>query len=126
MGAKLDIDPDQVTKLASIGGTDGEIASFFGCSEGTVRGRFKDALKKGRDLMKISIKRKQFDVGVNKGNTVMLIWLGKQHLGQRDKHDVVSDTTVRHEHEPLSETAAWVGKMLGTTKPSKAKKPSTH
>ena len=33
---------------------------------------------------KVSIKRKQFELAMQ-GNVQMLIWLGKQHLGQKDK-----------------------------------------
>ena len=81
---KLDIDSEQVEKLAQIQCTNVEIAAFFGCDESTIRDRFPEQLKKGREAGKISLRRKQFQVAQG-GNVSMLIWLGKQYLGQTDK-----------------------------------------
>ena len=44
---------------------------------------FMRYFKKGTENAKQSIKRAQFKSAVN-GNTTMLIWLGKQYLGQRE------------------------------------------
>ena len=41
-------------------------------------------LKKGRDQGKTSLRRMQWEKAQS-GNTTMLIWLGKQMLGQKDK-----------------------------------------
>lgn len=38
---------------------------------------------------KMSLRRKQFDQAMS-GNSTMLIWLGKQWLGQSDKHEEVN------------------------------------
>lgn len=43
-------------------------------------------MNKGLARMKISLRRKQIQLA-DDGDRTMLIWLGKQHLGQRDKFD---------------------------------------
>jgi hypothetical protein len=84
---KLDIDSNEVGKLAGYGLTNIEIADFLGCSEGTIRGRFYENLRKGRAEMKKRLRQKQLDVAF-KGNVAMLIFLGKSYLGQSEKQEV--------------------------------------
>ena len=81
---KLNIDEEQVQKLSEMQCTNVEIASFFGCDEATIRKRFSDMLTKGREIGKISLRRKQMKVAMH-GNVTMLIFLGKQYLRQADK-----------------------------------------
>jgi AraC-like DNA-binding protein len=78
------IDPEQVEKLAAMFCTMEEIAQVVGCSKRTLERRFVAVIEKGRARGKMSLKRKQFEVAQG-GNVTMLIWLGKQHLEQRDK-----------------------------------------
>lgn len=80
---KIEIDPNQVEILASLFCSHEEIAAVIGCSQDTIERRFADVIKRGRDKGKSSLKKWQFDAA-KKGNTAMLIWLGKQHLGQRE------------------------------------------
>jgi hypothetical protein len=47
---------------------------------------FAEYKKKVQEPMRINLLKKQYDVAMS-GNTAMLIWLGKQHLGQKDKHE---------------------------------------
>ena len=82
---KLDIDPEQVTRLARLHCTMNEMASFFGCHIDTLRDNFSNEIDKGRSEGNISLRRKQWQMAVEKGNVVMLIWLGKQMLGQRNE-----------------------------------------
>lgn len=91
---KLDINPEQVQKLAAIGCTDKEIGEIVGCSHDTLTRRFKQELVEGRATGKASLRRKQWEVALS-GNVTMLIWLGKQQLGQTDKQEVKSETTER-------------------------------
>ena len=84
---KYDIDKDKVEQLASFGCTDTEIASFFGCSTDLIRKSSSENLTKGRDKGKIRLRQLQWQ-SAEKGNTAMLIWLGKQILGQTDKSEV--------------------------------------
>jgi hypothetical protein len=77
------IPPEEVYKLASIGCKDIEIADWFGIDNNTLRYNFSAELTKGREHLKQSLRRAQLEVAL-KGNAVMLIWLGKQYLGQSD------------------------------------------
>jgi AraC-like DNA-binding protein len=89
---KLNIDPEQVTRLARLHCTMDEMASFFGCHRDTLHNNFSAEIDKGRAEGNISLRRKQWQMAVEKGNVVMLIWLGKQMLGQvNEKLDNDSD-----------------------------------
>jgi len=81
---KIEINEDQLEKLSSILCTMEEMASFFSCSVDTLERNFADTIKKGKDKGRMSLRRLQFEKAQS-GNTTMLIWLGKQLLGQRDK-----------------------------------------
>ena len=76
--------------FASLNATKQEVAAFFGVSESTVDHRFhtepelREAWEKGRATGKLSLRRKQTELA-QAGNVTMLIWLGKQLLGQKDK-----------------------------------------
>lgn len=89
---KKDIDPEQVRKLAALGCTFEEIADVVGCSHDTIARRFKDEIEIGRRQGNASLRRKQFELAQS-GNVTMLIWLGKQRLGQAEKSQV--ETTVK-------------------------------
>lgn len=78
------IDGELVRKLANIHCTVREIGSIVGCHEDTIYERFSEVLQQGQDEGKMSLKRKMFEVAM-KGNTAMLIWLSKQHLGYRER-----------------------------------------
>jgi AraC-like DNA-binding protein len=78
------IDADVVTALAKIHCTYEEIAAVVGCSTDTLKRRFADRIEKGREAGKASLRRLQFEKA-EEGNPTMLIWLGKQHLGQADE-----------------------------------------
>jgi len=77
------IDPEDVEKLAGIGCKDSEIADWFGIKQDTLRYNFADQLTKGREHLKQSLRRAQLNLALT-GNAVMLIWLGKNILGQTD------------------------------------------
>lgn len=78
------IDPVEVEKLAAMGCTTKEIASFFDCSRDTIERRFAAILEKGKEKGKAKLRRLQWQ-SAEKGNVVMQIWLGKNYLGQTDK-----------------------------------------
>lgn len=63
-----------------------EIAAFCEVSVDTLERRFADAVKKGHELRNQALRTKQFQKAMA-GSDKMLIWLGKQHLGQSDKID---------------------------------------
>lgn len=72
-----------VFKLAAIGCKDIEIAEWFGIDSNTLRYNFSVELLKGRETLKQSLRRKQLEVAMS-GNPTMLIFLGKNLLGQSD------------------------------------------
>ena len=84
---KYNIDTDQVEKLAGLGCTNTEIGSFFGCSPDLIEKSYSEYLIKGREKGKIRLRQWQMKAAQN-GNVAMLIWLGKQILGQTDKQDI--------------------------------------
>ena len=84
---KLDIDPDKVEMLASFGCSTVEIAKLHNCDEHTIRKRFKEELERGRESMKIKLRQLQWKQAEN-GNTSLLIFLGKQYLGQSDRNEL--------------------------------------
>ena len=90
---KIEFDLKQVEKLAMLQCTYDELAAFFDCSKDTIINRMKDdesfsaAYKNGLEKGKMSLRRMQWRAAES-GNVTMLIWLGKQHLGQTDKQDV--------------------------------------
>ena len=89
---KVDIDPEQVLRLARLHCTMQEMADFFGCHRDTLHNNFSAEITKGRAEGNISLRRKQWQVAVEKGNPVLLIWLGKQMLGQvNERLDSESD-----------------------------------
>ena len=75
--------------------TEEEIAAVFGVSIETLKSKnniktFSECKIKGEAYGKASLKRWQFE-RAKKGSDKMLIWLGKQYLGQKDKLDVAAD-----------------------------------
>jgi hypothetical protein len=80
---KLPISADHVYKLARRGNYNTEIAAFFDCSVDTIERRFAGELKRGRAERNINLREKQLVVA-EQGSAQMLIWLGKQYLGQTD------------------------------------------
>ena len=81
---KYNIDTEEVFKLASYGCSNVEIADFYGCDESLIRKSFSEYLLKGRAKGKIRLRQLQW-ASAEKGNVAMLIFLGKNLLGQQDK-----------------------------------------
>ena len=81
---KYDIDVAKVEQLSSFGCTNIEIGSFFGCSPDLLEKSYSEFLTKGRDKGKIRLRQLQWKAAEG-GSHTMLIWLGKQLLGQTDK-----------------------------------------
>ena len=84
---KYNIDPKEVEKLAGFGCTNTEIASFFGCSKDLISKSYSTNVAKGKDSGKIRLRQMQWRAAEN-GSVPMLIWLGKQVLGQTDKQEI--------------------------------------
>lgn len=81
---KVQIDVKTVERLAQLGCKTTEIADHFGVSVDTIDRRFAEELTKGRANIRMSLRQWQLKAA-EKGNPTMLIWLGKQMLGQEDR-----------------------------------------
>jgi IS30 family transposase len=88
----IQIDWIAFDKLCGIQATLEEIASWFDCSDTTIERAVKREKKQGFEDYyaqkagkgKISLRRKQWELAM-KGDKTMLVWLGKQYLGQNER-----------------------------------------
>lgn len=94
------VNEEEMQKLCALHCTRIEIAGWFNISEDTIERRMEEwgyenftrFFEEHSAPGKISLRREQYSKAI-KGNTTMLIWLGKQYLGQTDK-------TVSENHFP--------------------------
>ena len=85
---KYDIDTDTLFKLAKYNLTNIEIADIYGCDESLLVKNYSEFLTKGRGELKKRLRQTQYEVAVDDRNVTMLIWLGKQILGQTEKAEL--------------------------------------
>jgi hypothetical protein len=84
---------EELEKLASLQCTLGEVASYFKVTITAVdkclakKPEFRAAWQRGQDNGRISLRRAQVQKALA-GNPTMLIWMGKQILGQKDQHEL--------------------------------------
>ena len=102
------LDPDKRT-LATIRGlgriqaTTRECAAVLGVSHPTFLAftqkhpEVADILEQGKQMGLRSLRRQQFKAAEN-GNPTMLVWLGKQYLGQSDKQEIAASVTADVTH----------------------------
>lgn len=86
----IPVDPNLVAEMAEMCCTNIEIAHFFGIPVPALARNFEFELTSGRDQTKRKLRKRQLDVAMDadKPNPTMLIWLGKQYLGQQDSSQV--------------------------------------
>lgn len=79
---------EQVRKLARLQCTQQEIADYLDISVDTLQRdeRFMELYRRGMNHGRMSVRRAQYRAMLQ-GNQTMLVWLGKQYLGQRDHHE---------------------------------------
>ena len=77
------VPPDEVWKLAAMGCTLEEMSDWFQVKPDTLKYNFADYIAKGRSELKRRLRAAQLKVAMG-GNATMLIWLGKNILGQSD------------------------------------------
>lgn len=92
---KAAIDLAEVEKLGALHATDQEIADWFEVARSTITRRksgkkFREAIERGRSRGRVSLRRLQFEAAQDH-NPAMLIWLGKQWLGQQQTLAVQQD-----------------------------------
>lgn len=78
------VNPDDVYKLAALGCNNDEICRWFDVNKDTLQYTFGTIIDKGREDLKLRLRRAQIKLALE-GNPTMLIWLGKQMLGQTDQ-----------------------------------------
>ena len=103
------IPKDEVIHLAALGATQKEIGDFYGVSDRTIRRHFKREIEKGHEKMRVRIRSLQMK-SAEKGSNAMLIWLGKQYLGQSEKQEV----DVSHQIKDLLTECGYVDDPLLT------------
>jgi hypothetical protein len=86
------IDTTKVHEMAVSGCSNVEIANAFGCDEATIRKRFSEVLATARSTRRWALRKMQ-NKAARRGNVQMLIWLGKNELGQADhtKHEITGE-----------------------------------
>jgi hypothetical protein len=77
------VDPSEVEKLAKLWCSYEEMADFFDINAETLKYNFGEVIKKGRAETKQALRRAQLKLALE-GDRTMLIWLGKQILGQSE------------------------------------------
>lgn len=90
---RKEIDQGQFEKLCALQCTETEICDWFDVTDKTLNSwcrriykqSFSEVYAKKRGSGKISIRRAQWKLAVEKLNPTMLIWLGRNYLGQRDQ-----------------------------------------
>lgn len=81
---KTPVPPDEVEKLAALGCTNRDIANFFGVDESTLSRHFAANLTKGREDLKISLRRAMLNNACKNMNAAVQIFLAKNILGMSD------------------------------------------
>ena len=81
---RLEIDGEKISKWISYGATVKEIADVESCSEDHIHKVFRDKITKGKAERNMRLRKAQIELALS-GNCSMLIWLGKQYLGQKDQ-----------------------------------------
>ena len=78
------VTPQEVFKLAAMGCTDREIATWFDVKEDTLRYNFADIMAKGRQEAKNLLRAAMLKNALN-GNAALQIFLAKNWLGMSDQ-----------------------------------------
>lgn len=92
---KIQLDYKLIEELANIQCTQQEIANILGCSVDTLQRdeTFCGIYKKGMEHGKASLRRLQWKMA-EQGNPTMLIWLGRQYLGQTENKQDANQETI--------------------------------
>lgn len=109
---KYDIDERVVRAMSLVGGTYPEMAAFFGCSEEVLKKRYAHIIRESRASRTMRIRQAQYITAVEEHNPTMLIWLGKQELGQFDESRMRVGDLNRFTDEELAQLAQ--GKVPGS------------
>ena len=103
MGAPVkEMDLKQVELFGRFRATYKTMAAWFGVNKDTINERMNDEgsdfsvhYKKGMADLQLRLSEAQIETALVDKVPSMQIWLGKQHLGQRDKQDVENSGTIK-------------------------------
>ncbi len=98
------LDEKKIAELIGKAFTVEFVANFMGVHADTLYANYSDALRKGKCFRNGCLQAKQYKEAMSKGNITMLIWLGKQWLGQKDKTEIVTE-----ERKPLESGTNFFG-----------------
>jgi hypothetical protein len=106
---KLDLDENAIANYARLGCSMRDIGLLMQCSPNVIKERFKKVFDRARAERRASIRKMQWDSAKGAAgtkdtpaapaNVTMQIWLGKNELGQQDKHVIKNTGTVKHKHD---------------------------
>lgn len=103
---KIVVPPEEVEDLAALGCTDRDIANWFGIKEDTLRYNFAELLTKGREHLKISLRRAMLKNACVQMNAAVQIFLAKNMLAMSDNGMVTDGSKVLPwNDEPVNVTA---------------------
>jgi len=97
---KTEIDLVELEKVCRLNCTMPEIAFYFNMPLRTLEDKFtndekvRNTIQKGRATGMLSLRRKQIQIMNDTNSTPMAIWLGKQILGQKDRHEITQDINI--------------------------------
>lgn len=101
---RIKIDWEQVDRMCAMHCTGEEQAAVLGVDYDTLNSAckrekkkpFSEYFKQKSATGKMSLRRRQFTTAMD-GNTSMMIWLGKNWLGQKDQAEITTDqpTTIQ-------------------------------
>ena len=80
---KVVIPEEEVAQLSQYHCTNKEMADFYGVPLQTFMDNFRDIIDKNKIITKQRLRKAQLDLALN-GDKTMLIWLGKNILGQQE------------------------------------------
>jgi hypothetical protein len=78
------VNPEDIYKLAQIGCTDREIATWFDIEESTLRYNFSSVMLKGREDLRAALRTAMIRNAINNNNAALQIFLAKNMLGMSD------------------------------------------
>jgi hypothetical protein len=116
---RLQLDEEQIHKLAAINCSLAEIGAVVGCDVSTLTRRYASVIEKGREHGKSSLKKKMYEIAMG-GNVTMCIWLSKQMLGYTDK--IEQTTEMKRVAEEVNRYKALTPEQLAKEMTETAKK----
>ena len=85
------VNPDDIYKLAAIGCTDQEIATWFDIEYSTLRYNFSETIAKGRQDLKAALRTAMINNAIKNNNAALQIFLSKNLLGYSDNPSNTDD-----------------------------------